>query len=402
MTEHVVIVGGGIVGCATAYFCAREGLPVTLLERKSIGYGASGRNPGFLWLHCRTAGFALEMSRAGRAMVPRLQEELPGGFEYRACGGLIYFTTPDQGAVFSEFVATRQRDGLEIELVDAAVVRRLVPGIRDDVLGASYCAEDAQIATPTLLAALVRGARAEGVEIREGVEVRGFVDTGGEVAGVDTDAGTIACSAVVVAAGAWTTPLLAACGVELPIGVERLQLLRTSAVPFHIEPLVYGPLAARQYALFRDLPSWDDRHFTSDLEQDDLLLLPLCVQQASGELLLGCATDYPDDLDPHPTLAGLALVTAGMRVELPNLADAIVIDTWAGALPFTSDQRPVIDEVMPGLFVGAGHAFGNTTGLVTGRVLSRLVAGREPEFDVESCRLDRPLASIAAGASTQW
>jgi glycine/D-amino acid oxidase-like deaminating enzyme len=188
---RIVIVGGGIVGCATAYYCARDGMRVTLLEGKTIGYGASGRNPGFLSLHCRTPGFALEMSRAGRAIVSKLHEELPGGFEFRASGGLMYFVTPEQGEVFAEFVAARRRDGLELELIDAADVRRRVPPIRDDVLGASYCAEDGQIATPSLLAALVRGAVAEGAEIREGVEVTALAGDA-----VETDAGHIEADAV--------------------------------------------------------------------------------------------------------------------------------------------------------------------------------------------------------------
>ena len=112
--RDVIVVGGGIVGCATAYFCAREGMRVTLLERKTIGYGASGRNPGWLWLHCRTPGFALDISRAGRKLYPELLDELPGGFEFRPSGGLMYFMTPDQGAVFEAFVAARRADGLDI------------------------------------------------------------------------------------------------------------------------------------------------------------------------------------------------------------------------------------------------------------------------------------------------
>ena len=137
-------------------------MDVTLLERMSVGYGASGRNPGWLWLHCRTPGFALEISRAGRKLYPQLLDELPGGFEFRPSGGLMYFMTPGQGAVFEAFVAARQADGLDISLIDGAEVRRLVPPIRDDVLGASYCSEDAQIVTSTVVDALVRGATRRG------------------------------------------------------------------------------------------------------------------------------------------------------------------------------------------------------------------------------------------------
>ena len=403
MDPAVLVVGGGIVGCATAYFCAREGMDVTLLERRTIGYGASGRNPGWLWLHCRTPGFALDISRAGRKLYPELLKELPGGFEFRASGGLMYFLTADQGAVFEEFVAARRADGLDMSLLDGTEVRRLVPPIRDDVLGASYCSEDAQIVTSTVVDALARGAHAEGATIREGVTVDRLALDGDRVVGVETDAGRFTADAVVVAAGAWSTALLASADIDVPIGGERLQVLSTVPQPFWIEPLVYGPNATKQYALFRDLPSWDPAAFTTEGEdRDGLVLLPLLVQRASGELYLGCATDYPGDLDPNPTLAGIAQIAEGFARDFPSLRNVPITRAWAGYLPFTSDQSPVIDEVLPGLFVGAGHVFGNSAGPVTGRVLSQLIAGREPDFDIGACRFGRPLDPIPVGAPTHW
>jgi len=378
-------------------------MSVTLLERRTIGYGASGRNPGWLWLHCRTAGFALDISRAGRAMYPELLRELPGGFEFRPSGGLMYFTTPEQGDVFEAFVAARRRDGLTMELIDGATVRRLVPPIRDDVLGASYSPDDAQIVTQTVVEAFARGARAHGAAIREGVTVDRLVVDDDRVVGVDTEEGRITADAVVIAAGAWSSALLAREGVDIPIGGERLQMLSTAPQAVGIEPLVFGPEATRQYALFRDLPGWDPRPFSREGEDPHgPVLLPLLVQRASGELVIGCATDYPDDLDPDPTLAGLAQVADWFATDFPSLAGVPIRRTWAGMLPFTSDQAPVIDEVMPGLFVGAGHVFGNTAGPVTGRVLSQLIGGEAPEVDISGCRYGRPLDPIVVGEATHW
>src|SRR5262249_56386628 len=70
LTAPVIVVGGGIVGCSTAYELAKEGVPVTLLEQQEVAFGASGRNPGFVWLHCRNPGFALEVSLAARRRYP--------------------------------------------------------------------------------------------------------------------------------------------------------------------------------------------------------------------------------------------------------------------------------------------------------------------------------------------
>ena len=226
----------------------------------------------------------------------------------------MYFLTPDQGAVFEAFVAARRADGLDMTLIDGAEVRRLVPPIRDDVLGASYCPEDAQIVTSTFVEALARGARAEGATMREGLTVERLAFDGERVIGVDTDDGRLTADAVVIATGAWATQLLASAGIDVPIGGERLQILSTAPQPFRVEPLVYGPNATKQYALFRDLPVWDPAAFTTDGEdRDGLVLLPLLVQRASGELYLGCATDYPGELDPHPTLAGIAQIARRVR-----------------------------------------------------------------------------------------
>jgi len=162
MSKSVIVIGGGIVGISVAYYAAREGFKVTLFEQQAFAFGASGRNAGFIWLHCRNPGWALEASLAGRKLYEELREELPAPFEIRADGGLIYFTDERQAPVFKEFVAARRADGLDMSLIDNAEVRKLVGPIRPDVVGALFCENDAQINTPTVVNAIAAGALAEG------------------------------------------------------------------------------------------------------------------------------------------------------------------------------------------------------------------------------------------------
>ena len=403
MSKSVVVVGGGIVGCATAYFSAREGLDVTLLEREHLGFGASGRNPGFVWLHCRNPGFALEVSRAGRALYPQLLEDLPEPFEFKAEGGLIYFNTPEQGRVFEEFVAARRADGLEMEIIDGRDVRALVPPIREDVLGASFSPEDAQINTPTVVRALAAGARAEGAQLREGVTVTGMIVSGDEVVGVRTDQGDVTADVVVVAAGAWSTSLLADVGVPVPIGAERLQVMATHPLPPQIKPVVYGPLATKQYVLFRDLPSWDAELFRAPYESEQgIEMLQLVAQRANGEVLMGCPMDYPAHLDFRPTLRGIRATAEAIAADFPGLADVAIDRVWAGVLPYTTDMAPVIDEARPGLLIASGHVFGNAAGPMTGRLITQLIQGREPEIDLSECRYGRALGRTDTGVPARW
>ena len=403
MTDRIVVVGGGLVGTAAAYFAAREGLSVTLLEQETVGYGASGRNPGFVWLHCRNPGWALEVSLAGRRLYDDLARDLPVPFEFRAEGGLIYFTSPEQGRVFEEFVARRCGDGLDMQLIDGHEVRRLVGPIRPDVLGASFCSNDAQINTPTVVAALAAGARAEGADIREGVTVTALARSGDRVVGVETTAGRFEADTVVMATGAWTHPLLARDALEVPIGMERLQVMATVPRPLDILPVVYGPLAAKQYSLFRDLPSWDERDFLAPYEiETGHWMLQLVSQRANGETLLGCPMDYPAEVTHEVTLSGLRDTATAIAEDFPGLRDVGIDRVWAGVLPFTSDLVPIIDEVAPGLFVAAGHVFGNAAGPMTGKLVAQVLVGKEPEVDLTECRWGRDLDPIAPGASVHW
>ena len=400
---RVAIVGGGIVGCSCAYYLAREGVEVTLLEQHEVAYGASGRNPGFVWLHGRNPGFALDVSLAGRALYDTLAEELPLPFEFRPSGGVMFFLTPEQGAVFEQFVAARNADGLEMELIDGAEIRRLAPPIRPDVLGGSYCPLDAHINTPLLVRSLAEGARRQGADVREGVTATGLRRDGDRAAGVETSDGPVEADAVVVAAGVWSRQLLGDAGITAAVGGERLQVISTFPIAERIEPAMYGPLAAKQYTLFRDLPGWDAEAFTEEWEsQDAVEMLELVAQRADGSVLMGCPMDYPAEIDLRPTLAGLAAAARRIHEDFPGLSNAAIDRTWAGMLPFTSDTAPIIDELEPGLFGAIGHIYGNAVGPMTGQLISQLVLGREPEVDLTEVRFDRDLALPGAGEAVRW
>lgn len=403
MTTSVIVIGGGLVGASTAYFTAREGLDVTLFEQETVGYGASGRNPGFVWLHCRNPGWALDVSFAGRKLYDDLKEDLPIPFEFRADGGLIYFTDERQAPVFEEFVAARRADGLDMELIDNKAVRELVKPIREDVLGASFCANDAQINTPTVVAALAAGARQAGAVIREHEAVLELIYDGERVVGVKTSQGMFFADYVVVASGAWTEKLMAASGVDARVGRERLQVIATKPLPQQIRPVVYGPLTAKQYELFRVLPSWDEEAFLSPIEvETGSWMLTLAAQRANGEILLGCPMDYPSDVDLSPTLSGIRATAENIGDDFPGLKDAPIDRIWAGVLPFTSDMVPIIDEASPGLIVAAGHVFGNSSGPMSGKLVSQLIRGIDPEIDLTEVRWGRHLDPIVPGVAVHW
>lgn len=401
-STDVLVIGGGIVGAATAYHLSRRGASVILLESDRLASGATGRNLGYIWLHTRRRGPELDLSMSTRNELEGLPEELGADFGLRTRGGLIYYTTEAQGVVMREFVDARVADGVPMQLLDGDEARELAPILPETVLGASYCPLDAQIDPRRYVQAFAAAAQRHGARVVEGASARAFETAGGRITRVLTDIGPISAGKVVLAAGAWSPSFAAQLGLELQIRPMRLQIVQTEPMPPRLEVLLYGPAAVKQYAIFQDLPSFRTETFATELEDRlGLALLESACQTADGSYLLGIAMDFIG-FDWQPDLAGVSLVAEGMTAALPELAAARFARAWAGVLPLTADSLPIIDRA-PGfddLIIASGHVFGNAAGPTTGRLVADLICGTQPAIDMTPFRAVRPgLTPVAAGAT---
>jgi glycine/D-amino acid oxidase-like deaminating enzyme len=400
-SPDVLVIGGGIVGSATAYHLARRGASVTLLEANELAYGATGRNLGYIWVHTRRAGPELELVMHLRRELDGLPEELDAEFGLRMDGGLLYVHTEEQLATLREFVERRQADGVDIRLIDGHEARSLAPILPDTVIGASFCPLDAQMESSRYVRAFAAAAERAGATVKEGAKVRSFQHHAGRVSGVVTDDGEITPGSVVVAAGAWTPLLLEGLGVEMPIFPMRLQIVQTEPMERRLGPVLYGPGAVKQYLIFRELPSFNQDAWANDAEaRHGKALLEAVCQRNDGSYLLGCAMDYPGFVW-EPDLAGVALVAESLPAIMPALRGASFARAWAGVLPYTADNLPIVDAV-PGfdnVYVAAGHVFGNGAGPTTGRLVADLICGGDPIMDMSPFRADRAsLAGSSAGS----
>ena len=390
-SPDVLVIGGGIVGAACAYYLARSGASVLLLEAEELAFGATGRNLGYIWVHTRRAGPELELVMATRSTLEELPDELGVDFGLRCRGGLTYFTTEAQAVVMREFVERRTADGVPMQLLDGAEARELAPILPESVIGATFCPLDAQIDSRRFVRAFALAAQRHGAIVREGTAARAIVRDGSRITRVDTDLGPISPGQVVLAAGAWSPAIARQLGLDLAIHPMRLQVVQTEPMPPRLEHLLYGPAAVKQYAIFRELDSFSPEPFSTAIEERlGLALLESACQTADGSYLLGIAMDYPG-FDWRPNLAGIGLVTEGMLGALPELRAARFARAWAGILPFTSDSLPLIGRP-PGyddLIVAAGHVFGNGAGPTTGRLVANVICGGEPVLDLTPFRPDR-------------
>jgi glycine/D-amino acid oxidase-like deaminating enzyme len=133
----------------------------------------------------------------------------------------------------------------------------------------------------------------------------------------------------------------------------------------------------------------------------DMLMLECFCQKADGSYLLGCSMDYPG-FRMEADLRGVSLINEVLMEHVPKLRDAGFAKAWAGILPYTVDNLPIIDRVpdADGLVVAAGHVFGNGAGPTTGSLVASIVTGSEPVIPLEPFRAVRDGLAVGASAST--
>ena len=403
----VIVVGSGIVGVSAAYFLASKGHDTVLLEQREIAFGASGRNMGFLHMHNRHGEYSLALSRAGRALYDGFAELLGPTFEYRSNGAMTYFFTDDQRQVFKEFVEDRNRYSCNMELLDEQTAHEAAPILPPTVIGATFSPEDGQIRTPKFVRALAQENRRLGVRIHEHTPVLGLLrrGRGQPVVGVRTLNGDVLGDRVVWCTGVWSR-MLEAEGVRVPIKPERLGAVLFAPVEEHLDRILNGPLAAKQYGHIRALPSYRDEYFTAPYEDSGSGIehLECMAKTEDGNLFVGCPMDYPEQLDDRMPAGGLKMTLDALLETFPNYRGLGIEGVWTGLLPATADSLPIVDEVdeVPGLLLATGHVYGNLAGPITGKLVAELISGEDLTLPLDELALDRASLVEASDGVIRW
>lgn len=389
-----------MVGLTTAYALKQRGFDVVLLEQRFLGFGASGRNAGSIWVQTAQAGPELELARRGVSLYESFIDDLGPTFEFHKSGGVFFFETEQQRSLLDDYVADRRAHGIKAEFIDADEARRLSPTISDRAIGAVFSPDDAQINATKFTRALGDAARRAGVRIYENTAVLGISRQGDSVAGVHSVRGQVSAGGVVWAAGAWAENLITD-GITLPVTPVRVGLLTTQPVPFKSEAIAHGPLGAHKSRALSSLPRFARETFepTSVVPADDgpaLSYEDVVVQNADGSLLLGHTFDAAGSLNPHITMSATRLLLETILRRRPEYGSLGVTGLWAGLVGFTPDELPIIDSVN-GLFINTGHSFGTASAPFAGELMAQLVAGEATSMPLAPFSASRPaLQPIAA------
>ncbi len=360
----VLVIGGGIMGCSTAYELAKRGSSVVLIEKGFIGGEASGRNGGGVRQQKRDPAelpLAIESVKIWRAM----KEELQWDLEYRQGGNLHILSNPDTYDTLVKQLEYSQSKGLDVRLLNPEETREQIPVLRKDleILGSTYCPTDG-CANPLLVAkAIARAAKRKGVLIKENEPLEQLVVKSGRVVAAVTGRCEYRATFFVNTAGAWAKPICNQVGLDYPVEIKRSQLMVTESLPPVFTEFISADACS---AYFR--------------------------QALNGGIHIGIPSVPVKNYNKLSTYDAFKIAGESTSLLFPFLDKINVVHAWAGLTNWTPDAVCIIDKApgLEGLFLAAGHSgHGFCLGPITGRMLSEWIVDSEPSMDLTGVRWTR-------------
>ncbi|MCV2864471.1 GcvT family protein [Albidovulum sediminicola] len=367
---QIVVIGGGIIGCSTAYHLARDHkADVVLIEQGRLTSGSTWHAAGLVG-QLRSSASITRVLKYSVELYKGLAAETGLETGWKMSGCLRLATNQDRWTEYKRLATTAGSFGMEMHLISPAEVKRMWPLMETaDLVGASWLPTDGQASPSDITQSLAKGARMHGAKIFEGVGVTGFGMKGNRITSVKTTQGEIACEKVVNCAGQWARQVGAMAGINVPLQAVRHQYIVTEKI---------DGLAA-DAATIRD----PDRRTYFKEEVGGLVMggyepnpQPLPTGDIPNDWQFHLFEDDYDHFEQH-------LVQAIERV--PALAEVGVKQMINGPESFTPDGNFILGPAQEcaNMYVGAGfNAFGIASGGGAGWVLADWVVNEEAPLDL--------------------
>ncbi len=372
-TSEVVIVGGGIIGCATAYYLAKKGISVTVLEGSDhMGNGGSSRNGGGVRQSGRDPRELPMVMWGIKNLWPNLTEELGVDVEYTQKGNLRLGKTPEHLKILQGLTGRAVACGLDVKMIDKEEVKEINPYLSDEVIGASWCPTDGHANPLTATLGYYKRARELGVRFITGEPVVGLRKIKGRIRKVITAHNTYEAEKVLVAAGYESRTITATVGIDIPMQAVKMECLVTEAEPYMFEQML-GTAEADFYG----------------------------HQSKHGSFVFGGSTGLEvynkDNGRLISSSLGASCTCRGIMRYFPALSNAKIVRAWTGYIDECADKIPVIGPVeeVPGLYAACGftgHGFGIAPGAAYN--IAEIMSEGTAAVDMKVFRYDRFRAKI--------
>lgn len=371
---EIIIIGGGIIGCATAYYLAKNGVKdVIVLEGSDfMGNGGSSRNGGGVRQSGRDVRELPLVMYGIKNLWPHLSEELEVDCEYHQDGNLRLGKTEAHKATLTKLADNARGVGLDVRMIDGDEVRQINPYLSHEVTCASWCPTDGHANPLTTTLGFYKMARRLGVRFITGEPVISLGMVRGKIRKVVTPNNTYEGEKVLVAAGLDSRPILTSVGIDIPMTNSLLEALVTEAEP-HMFDQMLGTAEADFYG----------------------------HQTKHGSFVFGGSSGLErynkDNGTPVTNSKTAPCICRGIMKYFPDLAKAKIVRTWAGWMDASSDGVPSLGKVdeVPGLYVACafnGHGFGIAP--AAGEQLAKLMITGTTDISLDELRYDRYKAKI--------
>ena len=328
-SADVVVIGGGANGTSTAYHLASLGVTsVVLLERRHLAAGATGKSGSLVRTHYTNEAesrLAFESLKVFHDF-----ETLVGGHAGFERVGFVQIVPRGYEEALRKNVERHRRIGIDTQVLSREDLAHLLPGCYSDDVGAAAYEPSSGFADPNATTfAFAEAARRLGVRLHLGCQATRIVTHRERVVAVETTDGRLDTPTVVVAAGAWATPLLAPLGLDWGLTPHRVQV-----------------------SIFRWPPGWSRRHPAVIDAIHHSWLRPEGAASTLAGVDLGVKHADPESLDEGVDPVYVARCREKLAARLPIFGDAPMRGGWAGLIMMSPDGRPIIDQIqsVPGLY----------------------------------------------------
>lgn len=375
---RVVIVGGGIIGCSTAYHLAHMGWEnVVLLERDQLTSGTTWHAAGLMVTFGSTSQTATEIRKYTRDLYARLEAETGFATGFKPIGFIEVAGNADRLEEYRRVAAFNRYCGIDVQEISPKEIKELFPLARvDDLHAGFYAKDDGRVNPVDVTMSLARGAQQQGVEIIQGVTATGVLKKNGAVSGVKTLQGDIQADYVVNCAGMWARQFGDSAGVNIPNQAAEHYYLITEeleGIPPNM-PILEDP---SHYGYYRE----EGGGIMVGLFEPDCV--PWNIERIPDDFSFGEINPDWDRMTPF-------LEKAMSRV--PITMDAGIKKFFCGPESFTPDLQPIIGEApeLRNYFVAAGlNSIGIIIGGGIGRVMAQWIITGTPDVDVTAFNIDR-------------